>query len=447
MPGILDWLVVGGGIHGCHLAVRLLAEGGARPDSLRIVDPHPRPLALWRLRGERTGMAFLRSNVVHHVGLKSTDLAEFGDRTSPRGHFRGPYRRPSLQLFNRHADRVFREWGLEDLWLQDSCRRLRPRRGGGWWVTLAGGSLEVGARNVILALGPGGGPDWPGWALRLREEAGGDRVLHVLDEGPEFPDHPPPCGLRPGADDGPDLVVGGGLSGAQVALRLHDAGRPVVLLHRSPLREEPWDADPGWHGPREMDGFLAIRDPDERRAVVMAARHRGTVTAEVHRAIKATVRRGSLQSVLGEVVGAGFCLARHPADRGDTDPGPGSSTSPLRLVVRRKGETATRVLRPARVILATGFGCRRPGGAWLDEVVEGCGLPVASCGFPVPGPDLQWGRGLFVSGALADLELGPTARNIHGARVAARRVLGGDDGLGRVGERGPAPVASRGDTR
>ena len=27
----LDWLIVGGGIHGVHLAVRLLAEGGVAP--------------------------------------------------------------------------------------------------------------------------------------------------------------------------------------------------------------------------------------------------------------------------------------------------------------------------------------------------------------------------------------------------------------------------------
>lgn len=39
---MLDWLVVGGGIHGVHLAVRLLAERGVKPSSLRIVDPGER---------------------------------------------------------------------------------------------------------------------------------------------------------------------------------------------------------------------------------------------------------------------------------------------------------------------------------------------------------------------------------------------------------------------
>ncbi len=457
MPRLLDWLVVGGGIHGCHLAVRLLAEGVARRGTLRIVDPRPGPLALWRLRGERTGMGFLRSNVVHHLGIQPMALAEFGDRYSPRGHFRGPYRRPSLELFNRHARRVCQEWGLAELWIQGSCQGLRPRRGGGWWVTLAEAEWEgwgsdrattvrgrgdgvhrdrvVAARNVVLALGPGGDPAWPGWARALRRAAGEERVLHVLDEAPELPVLP----MIDPRDDAPDLVVGGGLSAGQVALRLHDAGRPVILLHRAPLREEPWDADPGWFGPREMDGFQALRDPDQRRAIIGVARHRGTVTPEIHRAIRATVRRGTLQALQGEVVKACFEPPLASGEGGGNGP-EAASGSPLRLVVRATGETQTRTVRPARVILATGFGCRRPGGEWLDEVVEGCSLQVASCGHPVPGPDLQWGPGLFVSGALADLELGPTSRNIHGARVAARRILAPGDASRRGGMEAALPL-------
>lgn len=30
----LDWLIVGGGIHGVHLAVRLIAEGNVAPERL-----------------------------------------------------------------------------------------------------------------------------------------------------------------------------------------------------------------------------------------------------------------------------------------------------------------------------------------------------------------------------------------------------------------------------
>jgi hypothetical protein len=49
-------------------------------------------------------------------------------------------------------------------------------------------------------------------------------------------------------------------------------------------------------------------------------------------------------------------------------------------------------------------------------------LPFAPCGYPVVNRYLAWGRGLFVTGALAELELGPVARNISGARRAGERL-------------------------
>jgi hypothetical protein len=38
-------------------------------------------------------------------------------------------------------------------------------------------------------------------------------------------------------------------------------------------------------------------------------------------------------------------------------------------------------------------------------------------------PSLEWADGLLVSGALAELELGPIARNIAGARAAGERLV------------------------
>lgn len=75
-----------------------------------------------------------------------------------------------------------------------------------------------------------------------------------------------------------------------------------------------------------------------------------------------------------------------------------------------------------QVVLATGFEAQRPGGTWLTEAVEALGLPVAPCGFPLVGENLSWRPGLFVTGALAELELGPVARNIAGAQRAGERL-------------------------
>ena len=43
-------------------------------------------------------------------------------------------------------------------------------------------------------------------------------------------------------------------------------------------------------------------------------------------------------------------------------------------------------------------------------------------GFPQITSELEWLPQLFVAGGLADLELGPFARNIMGGRDAAERI-------------------------
>lgn len=44
---MLAWLIIGGGIHGTHLAHLLTAAKGVPRERLRVLDPHPEPLARW----------------------------------------------------------------------------------------------------------------------------------------------------------------------------------------------------------------------------------------------------------------------------------------------------------------------------------------------------------------------------------------------------------------
>ncbi len=77
------------------------------------------------------------------------------------------------------------------------------------------------------------------------------------------------------------------------------------------------------------------------------------------------------------------------------------------------------------VFLATGFKSGLPGGALIRrDLVEQSGLKISDyCGFPIVSFDLKWHPRISVSGALAELELGPSARNIAGARLAAERIV------------------------
>ncbi|GGP12062.1 hypothetical protein [Oceanobacillus neutriphilus] len=80
-------------------------------------------------------------------------------------------------------------------------------------------------------------------------------------------------------------------------------------------------------------------------------------------------------------------------------------------------------LKGSSIMLATGPAIAMPGKEWLDPVIKQMNLPCAPCGFPIVPKSLEWKNGLFVAGALAELEIGPVSRNIAGARKAAERIL------------------------
>ena len=73
-----------------------------------------------------------------------------------------------------------------------------------------------------------------------------------------------------------------------------------------------------------------------------------------------------------------------------------------------------------RVILATEFEAKRPGSPLIEQVIEEFKPACNPCGYPIVGRDLRWGEHICVTGPLAELQVGPGARNIIGARNAGR---------------------------
>ena len=381
----LDWLIIGGGIHGVHIATRLVADAGVSPDRLRIVDPGERLLERWQDCTRTTGMTFLRSPSVHNLDVEPMSLQKFAGTRKHRGSglFAPPYERPSLSLFNAHCEKVAGELGLEDLQIRERATTCVPDEDGVSIGLSDGRSVRAG--RVVLALGAGDQPEWPEWAPRDHA-----RVHHVF---------------QPGFDGWPAsretiLVVGGGISAGHVALRLVDEGHRVHVISRHPIREHRFDSDPGWLGPKFTVGFGKEPDPDRRRAVITEARHRGSMPPEMARAVRRAIGRKRIEWHEGEITECG-----------------GTSET----VVLRTADGSD--LEVDRVLLATGFARRRPGGPLVDDLVARASLPCASCGYPIVDHFLRWHPRIHVSGPLAELEVGPVARNIAGARRAGDRIV------------------------
>ena len=384
----LDWLIIGGGIHGVHIAARLLGESCVTSERLRIVDPSNRLLSRWRSCADTTGMTHLRSPGVHHLDLNPYSLLGFAGKRRKRksrktGQFAPPYDRPALALFNAHCDQVVETFELAKLHIQDRATKCSVDRNG-VGVQLSSGR-EIAAQHLVLAIGTSEQPEWPDWAPRDHA-----RVHHIFELG--FNGWP--------SSSETVVVIGGGISACQVALRLMEEGHRVHIVSRHALRQHQFDSDPGWLGPKFMARFRRERDFDRRRTLITEARHKGSVPPDVRRALHRVIAGDQLRWHEDEVEGL-------DARRGGLE---------LRLSTKT-------ILTADRVLLATGFASHRPGGAMVDGLIDSASLPCARCGYPIVDSVLRWHPRVHVSGPLAELELGPVSRNIAGARRAGDRLV------------------------
>jgi hypothetical protein len=386
---LITWLIIGGGIHGTFLSHLLVNQVGLNRNEVRVLDPHQAPLATWNRNATNCGMRYLRSPATHNIDIPVLSLYRFARSPDVKeiADFIPPYNRPSLILFQKHCAHVIRHYRLEKLRIIGRALALHTHNPHSLTAETSVGSIA--ARNVILAMGLGEQPYWPSWARRLQQA--GSRIDHVFDYEFRTADIPESTGSV--------IVVGGGLSAVQTALMLSKrlSGR-VRLLSQHDLYESQYDFDPCWIGPKCLREFYR-QDYGSRRATVDRARVGGSLPGEIFEEFRTALDTTDLHFQKSRI--------RSAVPDGDR----------IRL------DTDTGTVWADTVVLATGFLTNRPGGDFIDQVIEEFGLPCGPCGFPIIGEDLRWAANIFVTGPLAELQLGPCARNIIGARNAGRHLL------------------------
>ncbi len=375
---MLDWLIVGGGLHGSHIAH---AISTARPDhDVAVIDPAG-ALDAWRRRARACGMRFLRSAQAHHLGLRADELRVYARcHGFDAWHALGRSRRPSRALFEAHGAEVVAHVPR----IADTVEAIEPR-GDSWLVATRWGASDR-ARRVVLAPGP----------PPVARPAWGRDITHIFD--PAFA-----CGSATGPNTRAHVaVIGGGISAVQYAIARAQAGEPVTLVTRHRLRQTEFDSLPCFAGPRCLTPFLRL-PVAERPAALAAARHPGTVPPEIYAELAMHLASGAIHWVLGEITAV--------ADAG------------LRLADGRR-------LNAGRIVLATGSDPRP--GALFENVADRLQLPLDGHGYAAIDTQLAWAPGLYVTGRPASLQLGPMAPNLRGARLAGARLAGL-----AVGERQP----------
>ena len=376
--------IVGAGIHAAVVAVRLIHEWPALAQSLRLVDPSGACLSDWQRRTRGQGMETMRSPGAHHLDVGPESLLDYARAHGRERDLFPPYHRPSLQLFMDHSRWVVARHGLDAVVVPATVADVEPT-GDGYRLHAPDGTT-IDARTLILAPGMRGQERIPAWAaglarhdprLAIHVESLDLRTEHVVGERV--------------------LVVGGGLSASTLADAADERGARVTLMSRHRLEARLFDADPGWVGPKYLSIFQREPDPDARLRMIWRARGRGSVTPELLERLRRHQSDGRIE-ILEETA---ILAIRYDEGQGTVN---------VTFDRHRREEQFHRVW------CCTGFAPSLEGLPWLGPLSR-----VPQCqGRPLVGPTLELAPECFVTGWLAELWVGPAARNISGARQAAR---------------------------
>lgn len=386
--------IIGGGIHGVSIAIRLLREVPTVARHLAVVDRHPQPLTQWRLKTERQGMTFLRSPAVHHISPDALGIVEYAERHHRTSELAPPYSQPSTRLFWDFCKEMLAELEHHRVYHPFEVAKLRWDKGAGPFPfrLISENSQGFRSRCVILAIGADDCPDIPSecvqWQCRYP-----DRILHASVFNVERQD---------GQDSEESFViVGGGLTAGTLAKSLSERGHKVALVARKQLRTEQFDFPPVWLGPKALAEFANDPDFQRRYEIIQQNRGEGSITPDIMDALmEASNIKIYPETRIQNIVSAG-----DPAQRLNVETNRGD------------------ILNISRVIFATGyrFNLRRYG--FLRELIAQHKVPLIS-GLPRLDTDLQLYpiENLFGSGTIAQLQIGPAAGNIAGASLAYERL-------------------------
>jgi cation diffusion facilitator CzcD-associated flavoprotein CzcO len=361
---VCEVAIVGAGPQALTVAGYLLTAEPRLAGRIAIVDPAGW-LHRWARQFRRLAIDRLRSACVHHPDPDPYALLKFAQCRGRLGELHGSIGSPGTALFADFCRSLIERHDLDRALIRARATDLRPDG-----VITLDGRQRLRARYVVVATNPAR-PHIPGFA--------GLHSDHLDLDDVEL------SGWR-------ILVVGGGMTAAGLALTAARRGATVDLMSRRHLVQRDLDVEPMWLG-RALPAFHRVGDPLLRARIVRQARGGGSIPPGVRAELADTDRLRLHEDCRIESI--------EPTDAGFA-------------VLANCG-----VLPVDFVWLATGHRVH----VRNEPVLRRFGRLQAVDGLPVTDPDLSVpGTRVSVCGGLAALGVGPTARTLPGARMAAERI-------------------------
>ncbi len=387
--------IIGGGIHGISIAMRLLRDNPNAARHIAIVDRYAHPLTEWRHKTEKQGMTFLRSPAVHHITPDVLGVVDYAKEHNRSDELAPPYSQPSTALFWDYCNDALAVSGLQipptghGIYYQFEVAKLRWDKGSGKYPFRLISTNNKGFRSrcVILAIGSDDcayvPPEFTDWQRRFP-----DKIVHASQFS---------VNRTQNINDGERIViVGGGLTAGTLAKSLSEQRHHVVLIARKQLKTEQFDFPPIWLGPKALAEFANEPNFQKRYRIIQENRGEGSITPDVMETLK---RSNNVKTY---------------------------SETYIRDIVWTQGlqvETTQGLISDvSRIILATGYRFNLRRYSFLRELFQQYPIPLV-CGLPKLDANLQFYpiENLFGSGTVAQLQIGPAAGNIAGANLAYER--------------------------
>lgn len=323
------------------------------------------------------------------------------------------YYRPGTRLFADYCQEIVSRYHLEDKISKQRCKDIQyDTREKIFTVTTDKDVLTC--RYVVMACGPIGEINYD--QTRVDFPLGSCHTSHIFSRNSQIA-FPPEKLLNTVSElkvnSKTYIVVGGGLTGAQLCRRLieNDPHCHVHWVLRSKLKIKHFDFDLEWVAKYKnymKSAFWMLDTDEERWLMIQEARQGGSVNPEYYKITKKYEKAGRMDIY----------------EESYYDPGEWSSAEGCWIrgtISSAKGHVS--VARPQYVYYATGSTPEVTKIDFLQSLLEV--HPIETCsGLPCLTHDLQYSAEvpMYVTGRLAFLRLGPAGANLEGSRVGAERI-------------------------